>query len=303
MAALRYHRDAMARLPSRRRPSPEETASLLAAVAPLVPEAARSRHIRRAVGVTRNVSTMVTAVPFVPLPARVAAGALTGVATVVDAALRPAGERPAVPSAPPPDEDEILHDPALFAADAASALATGALAAGHAIVAGARHPVLRRSVKIVAVAGVVISVGVVGYRLVVGPAIERRRRRRHDAMALIVLPEETPASAGPAGVEAEATRAVDEGARETAEAVSTQEPAGRGMADGGPEGVAGPQGGDPLAGAESVADGSGAAAPDAPPAPQVRRGRFGRRPGPAAPAASEAPEPGAGTPPADPAGG
>lgn len=195
--ALRYHPEAMTRIPVRRRPTPEETATLLAAVAPLVPDAARSRRIRQAVGVTRNISTIVTTVPFVPLPARVAAGALTGVATVVDAALRPFGERPAVPATPPPSDDEILHDPALFAADAASALATGALAAGHAIAAGARHPLLRRSVTVVAVAGIVVSVGALGYRLVVGPVLERRRRRRRDAMALIVLPDEALQPAPP----------------------------------------------------------------------------------------------------------
>lgn len=179
----------MARLPLRRRPSQEDAATLLAAVAPLVPEAARSRHIRRAVGVTRNVSTIVTTVPFVPLPARVAAGALTGVATVVDAALRPIGERAPVPASPQPDDDAILHDPALFAADAASALAAGALAAGQAIVRGSRSPLLRRSITVVAVTGVVVTVGTLGYRLVVRPALERRRQRRRDAMALIVLPD------------------------------------------------------------------------------------------------------------------
>jgi hypothetical protein len=139
----------------------------------------------------------VTTVPFVPLPARVAAGALTGVATVVDAALRPFGERPAVPSTLPPDDDQILHDPALFAADAASALATGALAAGRALATGVRHPFVRRSVTVVAVAGVVISVGALGYRLVVGPVLERRRRRRRDAMALIALPDEMVQPAPP----------------------------------------------------------------------------------------------------------
>ena len=179
----------MARLPLRRRPTQEDAATLLAAVAPLVPEAARSRHVRRAVGVTRNVSTIVTTVPFVPLPARVAAGAVTGVAMAVDAALRPLGERPPVPASPPPDDDAILHDPALFAADAASALATGALAAGQAIVRGSRSPLLRRSVTVVAVTGVVVTVGALGYRFVVRPALERRRQRRHDAMALIVLPD------------------------------------------------------------------------------------------------------------------
>lgn len=180
----------MSPLSLRRRPTQEETATLLAAVAPLVPEAARSRHIRRAVGVTRSVSTIVTTVPFVPLPARVAAGALTGVATVVDAALRPLGERPAAPAAPQPDDDEILHDPALFAADAASALATGALAAGQALVAGVRSPLLRRTVMVAGIAGVVVSVGALGYRLVIGPALRRRRQRRHDAMALIALPDQ-----------------------------------------------------------------------------------------------------------------
>ncbi|MCU0505416.1 MAG: hypothetical protein MUE82_06525 [Chloroflexi bacterium] len=191
----------MARLPLRRRPTQEDAATLLAAVAPLVPEAARSRHIRRAVGVTRNVSTIVTTVPFVPLPARVAAGALTGVAMAVDAALRPIGEGRPVPASPPPDDDAILHDPALFAADAASALATGALAAGQAIVRGSRSPLLRRSVAVVAVTGVVVTVGALGYRLVVRPALERRRQRRHDAMALIVLPDavlEAPAMAADA---------------------------------------------------------------------------------------------------------
>jgi hypothetical protein len=183
----------------RRRPTQEQTATLLAAVAPLVPEAARSRHIRRAVGVTRNISTIVTTVPFVPLPARVAAGALTGVATVVDAALRPLGERQAAPAAPPPDDDQILHDPALFAADAASALAAGALAAGQALVTGAKSPLLRRTVKIAAIAGVVVSVGAFGYRLVVAPALRRRRQRRHDAMALIVVPEQAPQPSPEAG--------------------------------------------------------------------------------------------------------
>jgi hypothetical protein len=192
----------MARLPIRRRPTPEQTASLLAAVAPLVPEAARSRHIRRAVGVTRNVSTIVTTVPFVPLPARVAAGALTGVATAVDAALRPFGERPTAPTAPPPDDDQILHDPALFAADAASALATGALAAGRALATGVTSPLLRRTVKIAAIAGVVVSIGALGYRLVVAPALRRRRQRRHDAMALIVVPEEVLTPSPDAGIDA-----------------------------------------------------------------------------------------------------
>jgi hypothetical protein len=201
----------MARLPIRRRPTQDDAATLLAAVAPLVPDVARSRHIRRAVGVTRNVSTIVTTVPFVPLPARVAAGALTGVATAVDAALRPMGERAPVPTAPQPNDDEILHDPALFAADAASALAAGALAAGQAIARGSRSPLLRRSVTVVAVTGIVVTVGALGYRFVVGPALARRRQRRQDAMALIVLPDavlQAPA-ATPAGADDDAAPAGD----------------------------------------------------------------------------------------------
>lgn len=182
----------MAILPLRRSPARTVLLPLVpvpAPIAPLVAEAARAKRIRRAVGVARNVSALVTAVPFVPLRARVAAGAVTGVAAAVDAALRSAGERLVSPSAPQPDDDAILHDPALFAADAASVLTTGAVAASQALVSTARHPVVRRTVRVAIVAGIIFTVSVVGYRLVVAPALERRRQRRRDAMVPVVAPD------------------------------------------------------------------------------------------------------------------
>ena len=156
---------------------------------PIDLQSVHTRRVRKAVGYTRNVATVATAVPFMPLPARLAAGAITGVATVVDSALRPLSERPSKPAKPAPTDDEILHDPALFAADAAGALATGVLAAGEALAVSARSPLLRRTLKVGVVASVVITVGALGYRLVVGPALVRRRERRSREMALIVVPD------------------------------------------------------------------------------------------------------------------
>ncbi len=153
-----------------------------------------TRRVRKAVGYTRNVATVATAVPFMPLPARVAAGAVTGVATVVDAALRPSTERPAGTMKPAPTDDEILHDPALFAADAAGALATGVLAAGEALVVSAKSPALRRVLKMGVVASVVITVGALGYKLVVGPALVRRMEAKKRERALIVLSDTTDAT-------------------------------------------------------------------------------------------------------------
>ncbi len=205
-------------IPSFRRSPVQAALPPAHAFAPIVPvlvEAARARRIRRAVGITRNVSTLVTTVPFVPLPARVAAGAVTGVATAVDAVLRPAGERPATPSVPPPDDDAIVHDPALFAADAASAITAGAVAASQVLVSTARRPAVRRTVRILLVAGAVITVGVLGYRLVVAPAVERRRQRRREATALVVLPdvlEPAEAPATPAIVPGPATETATLGA-------------------------------------------------------------------------------------------
>ncbi len=172
---------------------------------PIALESVHTRRVRKAVGYTRNVATVATAVPFMPLPARLAAGAVTGVATVVDSALRPSSERPTQPAKPAPTDDEILHDPALFAADAAGALATGFLAAGEALAVTARSPLLRRTLKVGLVASAVITVGALGYKLVVGPALVRRRERRSREMALIVVPDETVAA--PAAATAQVTDA------------------------------------------------------------------------------------------------
>ncbi len=207
---LRYHPLAMPSMPRLRGQSSAEhaPAPIVLPTLPIDLESVHTRRVRKAVGYTRNVATVATAVPFMPLPARVAAGALTGVAAVVDSALRPSSERPAVPAKPAPTDDDILHDPALFAADAAGALATGVLAAGEALVVTARSPLLRRTLKVGLVASVVITVGALGYKLVVGPALVRRRERRSREMALIVLPEAGATGAAGAAAAAEGTAPV-----------------------------------------------------------------------------------------------
>jgi hypothetical protein len=184
-------------MPRFRGPSTAEhtPAPIVLPTLPIDLQSVHTRRVRKAVGYTRNVATVATAVPFMPLPARVAAGAVTGVAAVMDSVLRPSSERQTGPVRPAPTDDEILHDPALFAADAAGALATGVLAAGEALVVSARSPILRRTLKVGVVASVAITVGALGYKLVVGPALTKRRERRSREMALIVVPDAAQADA------------------------------------------------------------------------------------------------------------
>lgn len=276
---------------------------------PIDLQSVHTRRVRKAVGYTRNVATVATAVPFMPLPARLAAGAVTGVAAVVDSALRPLSERPSQPARPAPTDDEILHDPALFAADAAGALATGVLAAGEALVVSARSPLLRRTLKVGVVASVVITVGALGYKLVVGPALVRRRERRSREMALIVVPDamgtaapdaapvqitdaDAPIGGGEAGV---ADVLAEAAAEPIIEVLVVEDDVIESVEDSTPAEVAATEAVPAAEAAEAVQ------VAEAEPAPKKRR--FGRRSAASAPSDAAAPESVEDTTAADPAAG
>jgi hypothetical protein len=137
----------------------------------------RRRMLRRLAKTSSRIAGVVTVIPFVPVQARVAAGAVTGIATAVDGAMRPKKERPSALAYLPQDEKQITADPVLFATDAASVLATTAISATRSISSGTRRIITQRTATVVAIVGVTLAGTYVVYRFVVQPAMRRRALR------------------------------------------------------------------------------------------------------------------------------
>jgi hypothetical protein len=137
----------------------------------------RRRLLRRLAKTSSRIAGIVTVIPFVPVQARVAAGAVTGIATAVDVAMRPRKERPSALAYIPQDERQITADPVLFATDAASVLATTAISATRTLSSGSRRILTRRAGAVVAVVGVTVAGTFVVYRFVVQPVLRRRALR------------------------------------------------------------------------------------------------------------------------------
>jgi hypothetical protein len=137
----------------------------------------RRRLLRRLAKMSSRIAGVVTVVPFVPVQARVAAGAVTGVATAIDVAMRPRKDRPSALAYIPQDEKQITADPVLFATDAASVLATTAIAATRTMASGTRRILTQRTATVIAVVGVTVAGTFVVYRFVVQPVMRRRALR------------------------------------------------------------------------------------------------------------------------------
>jgi len=126
----------------------------------------RRRLLRRLATTSSRIAGIVTIIPFVPVQARVAAGAVTGIATAIDVAMRPRKDRPSALAYIPQDEKQITADPVLFATDAASVLATTAIAATRTMAAGTRRLLTRQTATVIAVVGVTVAGTVIVYRFV-----------------------------------------------------------------------------------------------------------------------------------------
>ena len=144
---------------------------------PEVPTSPRRRLIRRLASLSSRAAGVVTLVPFVPVRARMWAGAVTGVATAIDVALRPRKERPSAMTYVIPDERQVTSDPVLFATDAASVLASTAIAATRNMASGTRRVATRRTATVIAVTGIAVAGVVVTYRFVLRPVMRRRALR------------------------------------------------------------------------------------------------------------------------------
>jgi len=144
---------------------------------PELPTSPRRRLIRRLASLSSRAAGVVTLVPFVPVRARMWAGAVTGVATAIDVALRPRKERPSALAYVAPDEKQITSDPVLFATDAASVLATTAIAATRTVASGTRRVATRQTAAVIAVTAAAVTGVFVTYRFVLRPLMRRRALR------------------------------------------------------------------------------------------------------------------------------
>lgn len=248
---------------------------------PEVPSSPRRRLIRRLATMSSRIAGVVTVVPFVPVQARVAAGAVTGVATAVEVALRPRKDRPSALAVMAPDHKQVMSDPVLFATDAASVLAATAIAASRTVASGTRAVVTRRTVTVIAVAGFAVAGVLVTYRFVVRPALNRRAVRRWAADAEAWARPEGEADAlswsedGAAGVGRASTGAEATAGAEADEAVETI-PVGAPVATDGAE-ILVVAVDEPVAeGAEGAAPGTDATAESTDEAPPARKRRLRR---------------------------
>jgi hypothetical protein len=164
----------------------------------------RRRLLRRLATTSSRIAGIVTIIPFVPVQARVAAGAVTGIATAIDVAMRPRKDRPSALAYIPQDEKQITADPVLFATDAASVLATTAIAATRTMAAGTRRLLTRQTATVIAVVGVTVAGTVIVYRFVLQPVLRRRALRDWKATEKAGGSGEDPTAALP-GAEAPRT--------------------------------------------------------------------------------------------------